>query len=172
MTLASKTTVIAAALAMLTAPAFGQTSPPAPAAPAPDRGAEPSPAMSGQSQDAMREMMRQMMTEMLEERMQEDRAPRAERRGPDRWHRDYRMGPPERGWEMGGRGGIPRGMHGAKMRMMFAIVDADGDGALSQSEVQDFVGRIFNAVDEDGDGSVDMQEIRSFFHGGGAEDQE
>ncbi|ESW85126.1 calcium-binding EF-hand-containing protein [Mesorhizobium sp. LSJC280B00] len=63
-------------------------------------------------------------------------------------------------------------MHGARMRMMFAIVDADGDGAVSQSEVQDFVGRIFNAVDEDGDGSVDMKEIRSFFHGGGAEDQE
>ncbi|MER9658647.1 EF-hand domain-containing protein [Mesorhizobium sp. M0159] len=172
MTLASKTTAIAAALAMLAAPAFGQTSPPAPAAPAPDRGAERSPGMSGQSQDAMREMMRQMMTEMLEERMQEDRAPRTERRGRDRWHRGYRMGPPERGWEMGGRGDIARGMHGARMRMMFAIVDADGDGAVSQSEVQDFVGRIFNAVDENGDGSVDMQEIRSFFHGGGAEDQE
>ncbi|MCP9228740.1 EF-hand domain-containing protein [Mesorhizobium sp. LMG 17147] len=164
MTLASKTTAVAAALAMLAAPAFGQTSPPASAAPAPG--------MSGQSQDAMRDMMRQMMTEMLEERMQEDRAPRAERRGRDRWHHDYRMGPPDRDWETGGRGGMGRGMHGARMRMMFAIVDADGDGALSQSEVQDFVGRIFNAVDEDGDGSVDMQEIRSFFHGGGVEDQE
>ncbi|MER8770370.1 EF-hand domain-containing protein [Mesorhizobium sp. M0960] len=170
MTLASKTTVVAAALAMLAAPAFGQTSPPAPATPAPDRGAEPSPAVNGQ--DAMRDMMRQMMTEMLEEGMQEDRASRTERRGRDHWHRDYRMGQPDRGWEMGGRGGIGRGMHGARMRMMFAIVDADGDGALSQSEVQDFVGRIFNAVDEDGDGSVDMQEIRSFFHGAGAEDQE
>ncbi|MER8384927.1 EF-hand domain-containing protein [Mesorhizobium sp. M0166] len=158
MTLASKTTVIAAALAMLAAPAFGQTSPPAAPAPAPGN-------VNGQ--DAMRDMMRQMMTEMLEERMQEDRAPRGERRG--HWHRDYRMGPPHRDWEMGGRGG---GMHGARMRMMFAIVDADGDGALSQSEVQDFVGRIFNAVDEDGDGSVDMQEIRSFFHGADAEDQE
>lgn len=166
MTLASKTTVIAAALAMLAAPAFGQTSPPA--APAPDRGAEQSPAVNGQ--DTMRDMMRQMMTEMLEERMQEDRAPWRERRG--HWHRDYRMGPPHRDWETGGRGGIGRGMHGARMRMMFAIVDADADGALSQGEVQDFVGRIFNAVDEDGDGSVDMQEIRSFFHGAGAEDQE
>ncbi|WP_376702431.1 EF-hand domain-containing protein [Mesorhizobium sp. ISC25] len=166
MTLASKTTVAAAALAMLAAPAFGQTSPPA--APAPGHGAEQSPAANGQ--DAMRDMMRQMMTEMLEERMQEDRAPWRERRG--HWQRDHRMGPPERGWEMGERGGIARGMHGARMRMMFAIVDADGDGALSQSEVQDFVGRIFNAVDEDGDGSVDMQEIRSFFHGADAEDQE
>jgi Ca2+-binding EF-hand superfamily protein len=57
-------------------------------------------------------------------------------------------------------------MHGARMRMMFAIVDADGDGALSQTEVQDFVERIFSAVDEDGDDSIHREEIRSFFHGG------
>lgn len=60
-------------------------------------------------------------------------------------------------------------MHGARMRMMFAIVDADGDDALSQTEVQDFIGRIFNAVDENGDDSVDREEIRSFFHGGADE---
>lgn len=53
--------------------------------------------------------------------------------------------------------------------MMFAIVDADGDGALSQTEVQDFIGRIFNAVDENGDDSVDREEIRSFFRGGANE---
>lgn len=56
-------------------------------------------------------------------------------------------------------------MHGAGMRMMFAIMDADGDGALSQTEVQDFVGRIFNAVDENGDDSVEMDEIRAFLYG-------
>lgn len=60
-------------------------------------------------------------------------------------------------------------MHGARMRMMFAIVDADGDGALSQTEVQDFIGRIFNAVDENGDDSVEREEIRSFFRGGADE---
>lgn len=59
----------------------------------------------------------------------------------------------------------PRTMHGARMQILFAIVDADGDGALSQSEVQDAVGRIFNAADEDGDGSVDLGEIQSFMHG-------
>ncbi len=72
-----------------------------------------------------------------------------------------------------GRGGMGAGMmHGAKMRIMFAIVDADGDGSLSQTEVQNFIGRIFNAVDENGDGSVDMEEIRSFFHGAGNEEAE
>lgn len=56
-------------------------------------------------------------------------------------------------------------MHVAGMRMMFAIVDADGDGALSLAEVQDFHGRIFNAVDENGDGGVEMEEIESFSMG-------
>ncbi|RWC42786.1 MAG: EF-hand domain-containing protein [Mesorhizobium sp.] len=163
MTLASKTTAVAAALAMLASPAVSQTSSPAPAAPAQDRGSEPAPGVSGPTEDSMRNMMRQMMTEMLEERMQEHRRPRAERRGGDRWHRDFRRGPHD-GRRMGG--GM---MHGARMRMMFAIVDADGDDALSQTEVQDFIGRIFNAVDENGDDSVDREEIRSFFHGGADE---
>ncbi|TIR96961.1 MAG: EF-hand domain-containing protein, partial [Mesorhizobium sp.] len=58
-------------------------------------------------------------------------------------------------------------MHRARMQVMFAIVDADGDGALSQGEVQDIVGRIFNAADEDGDGSLDLDELQSFMHGSG-----
>ncbi|TIQ19393.1 MAG: EF-hand domain-containing protein [Mesorhizobium sp.] len=159
MTSASKTTAVAAALAMLASPALSQTSPPAPAAPSQNQGSQPSP--GGPTEDSMRQMMREMMTEMLEERMQEGRRPRAERRGGDRWHRDFRR---HDGRHM--RGGM---MHGARMRMMFAIVDADGDGALSQTEVQDFVERIFNAVDEDGDDSIDREEIRSFFRGGGDE---
>ena len=56
-------------------------------------------------------------------------------------------------------------MHGAGMRMMFAIVDADGDGALSLAEIQDFHGRIFKAVDKNGDGKVKMTEIEAFVHG-------
>ncbi|WP_352128636.1 EF-hand domain-containing protein [Mesorhizobium sp. dw_380] len=129
--------------------------------------------MSEQTQDSMREMMRQMMSEMLQNRQQGDRGPRADRRGGDRWHRDYRNGLPEGRPMTEGRGGMGAGMmHGAKMRIMFAIVDADGDGSLSQTEVQNFIGRIFNAVDENGDGSVDMEEIRSFFHGAGNEEAE
>ena len=165
MTLASKATAFAAVLAMLASPALAQTSG-TPAAQ--DHGAEQSPGVSEQTQDAMREMMRQMMSEMIQERMQEDRGPRAERRGGDRWHRDYRMGSPEGRRMMGDRGGMTAGMmHGAGMRLMFAIVDADGDGALSLTEVQDFHGRIFRAVDENKDGRIEMEEIESFFHGPG-----
>ena len=58
-------------------------------------------------------------------------------------------------------------MHGAGMRMMFAVVDADGDGALSLTEIQDFHGRIFKAVDRNSDGKVEMTEIEAFFHGAG-----
>ena len=56
-------------------------------------------------------------------------------------------------------------MHGAGMRILFAVVDSDGDGALSLAEIQEFHGRIFEAVDGNGDGRVDMEEIGSFFHG-------
>jgi hypothetical protein len=171
MRLLGKTTAVVAVLAMLASPAFAQTSETAPpTAPAQDHGPEQSPGVTGQTQDSMREMMRQMMGEMLQKRKQGDRVSRTDRRGGDRWHRDYRMGPPEERRMTGGRGDMGAGMtHGARMRIMFAIVDADGDGALSQTEVQDFIGRIFNAVDENGDDSVDMQEIQSFFHGTGDE---
>ena len=56
------------------------------------------------------------------------------------------------------------GMHGAGMRIMFAIIDADTNGALSLQEVQDFHRRIFNAVDEDGGGEITIDEIRAFMH--------
>ena len=46
---------------------------------------------------------------------------------------------------------------------------ADGDGALSLTEVHDFHERIFRAVDENNDGMVEMEEIESFFHGPGDE---
>jgi hypothetical protein len=121
----------------------------------------------------MREMMRQMMQEMMREepRAQGRRGDRAERRGGDRWRHGARR---DRDYGMGrGPGGMRSGMmHGAGMRMMFAIVDADGDGALSLAEVQDFNGRIFNAVDENGDGNVEMEEIESFFHGSDDKDDE
>ena len=169
-----KTGAVAAVLIMLGSPALAESSgTPVPAVKAQDQDPEQSPEATEQTQDSMREMMRQMMGEMLQERMQEHHGPRAERRGGDRWHRDYRMGPPEGRRMTGGRGGMgAKMMHGAKMRIMFAIVDADGDGALSQTEVQDFIGRIFNAVDENGDGSVDMEEIRSFSYGAGVEGRE
>lgn len=48
---------------------------------------------------------------------------------------------------------------------VFAIMDADGDGASGAGEIQDFQERIFNAVDQNSDGSVESEDIQSFFHG-------
>ncbi|WP_246505882.1 EF-hand domain-containing protein [Mesorhizobium silamurunense] len=109
-----------------------------------------------------------MVDEALQEKLQEDRAAEQGPRHGGRWHRQDEEGR-HAGDRMAGRPDRmgPRMMHGARMQIMFAIMDADGDGALSQSEVQDLVGRIFNAADEDGDGSVDLDEIQSFMHGSG-----
>ncbi|RJT32748.1 EF-hand domain-containing protein [Mesorhizobium waimense] len=165
MRLPTATTAAVVMLTLLASPALGQTSGTStPSAPAQEQGAEQSPG-NAQTQGSMREMMRQMMHEMMQERMQEDHTASEERRGGGRWHRDFREGSPEGRRMRERRDGMgARMMHGAGMRMMFATVDADGDGALSQNEVQDLVGRIFNAVDNNGDGNVDMEEIQSFFH--------
>ncbi|MER9136993.1 EF-hand domain-containing protein [Mesorhizobium sp. M0047] len=164
-----KATAVAAALAICALPALAQSSgTPVPAIKAQDHSPGGSPEGTGPSQDSMREMMRQMMDKMMQEKMHEDRRSQAEREGGDGGGGEPRMGGRERGRmaENHGRMGA-RMMHGAGMRMMFAIIDADGDGSVSQSEMQDFVDRIFNAVDENGDGQVDMEEIQSFFHGPG-----
>jgi len=168
MALLSRFAAVAAALTFLIAPALAQTdTTPAPTTPPQSPGAQPD--MSGQSSESMREMMREMMQEMMREepRAQGRRGDRAERRGGDRWRHSARRDRPGSEYRMGrGPGGMRSGMmHGAGMRMMFAIVDADSDGALSLAEVQDFHGRIFNSIDENGDGSVEMEEIESFFHG-------
>ena len=60
-------------------------------------------------------------------------------------------------------GGMPMmGMHGHAMKIMFAIADADGDGALSFEEVTAIHQRIFDAVDADNDGKVTPEEVHAF----------
>lgn len=176
----SKITVIAtiSALALSTVPALtqtaGTTTPPQPTQ---NQNAQQSPGATDQDSESMRNMMREMMQEMMGQqspRAERQRERRAERRGPGRWgdrdrmHRPDRMarsGPNEhRQMRRGIHGGMGAGMHGTRMKIMFAIMDADGDGALALEEIQDFQGRIFNAVDQNGDGSVEMEEIESFFH--------
>src|SRR5688572_18134110 len=153
------------ALMFCVTPAFAQAeSPPAP--PSTQPGAPPAPDMN-----AMREMMREMMRKMM----------RGEATGPGDRQRPRMTRPRDRnhGDRMARhhglqRGGMMRGpgdgrrhafMHGTGMRILFAVVDSDGDGALSLVEIQEFHGRIFEAVDGNGDGRVDMEEIGSFFHG-------
>ena len=52
------------------------------------------------------------------------------------------------------------------MPIMFAIMDADGDGALSLQEFQEVHARIFKHIDTDKDGRVKMEDIQDFFRFG------
>ena len=62
-------------------------------------------------------------------------------------------------------GGFAGRGHGARMKIAFAVIDADGNGTVTLQEAQDFQARIFSAVDGDKNGGVTMDEIQSFFHG-------
>ena len=116
--------------------------------------------------------MRQTVREIVLEMMRDGSMREARRGGNRNWKKGRRHHDAEwrgggrmhdRDWHRGGMGSPM--MHGAGMRMMFAIVDADGDGAMSLPEIQDFHGRIFKAVDDNGDGKVEMTEIETFIHG-------
>jgi hypothetical protein len=54
------------------------------------------------------------------------------------------------------------GRRGHAMKVMFAIADADGDGALSFEEVTVIHKRIFDSVDADNDGKVTVDEVQAF----------
>lgn len=59
-----------------------------------------------------------------------------------------------------GMPGMAMGQH--MMKVMFAIVDADGDGGLSREEIAEVQRRVFAAADADEDGSVTPEELRGF----------
>src|SRR5215218_7761547 len=66
------------------------------------------------------------------------------------------------GMPMAGMRGQMAGMHGHRMKIMFAIVDANGDGALSFDEVTIIHKRIFDRVDANKDGKVTPEEMQAF----------
>lgn len=66
-----------------------------------------------------------------------------------------------RGWG-GAKGPRMMGMRGHMMKIMFAIADQDGDGALSFEEVTNIHRRVFNAIDANRDGKVTPEEFRNF----------
>ena len=55
--------------------------------------------------------------------------------------------------------------HGVAMRIIFSLMDADGDGTVSLQEWQAAHERIFKAMDADHDGTVTLEEMEAFVHG-------
>jgi hypothetical protein len=73
-----------------------------------------------------------------------------------------------RGMSMMGRGGTMGSgtIHsGMMMRVLFAMMDSDGDGTVSLQEFQTAHERIFKAMDINKDGVLTLEEIQAFMHG-------
>jgi EF hand len=51
------------------------------------------------------------------------------------------------------------------MRMIFALMDADGDGTVSLEEFKAAHERIFKAMDSNKDGKLTLDEMQGFMHG-------
>ena len=70
-------------------------------------------------------------------------------------------------------GGMGHGMMGERMmgpppvmlRIMFALIDTDGDGTIELQEFQAAHERIFRAMDTNKDGKLTLEEMQAFVHG-------
>jgi Ca2+-binding EF-hand superfamily protein len=64
------------------------------------------------------------------------------------------------GWYQG------RGIMGpTMMRIIFSLMDVDGDGKLTLQEFQAAHERIFKAMDTDHDGTLSFEEMQAFIRG-------
>jgi hypothetical protein len=66
-----------------------------------------------------------------------------------------------------GHRGCDRGHGMVGLRIIFSLMDADGDGTVSLQEFQAAQERIFRAMDADHDGTVSLEEMQDFMRGGG-----
>ena len=70
-------------------------------------------------------------------------------------------------WHMmrGGFTGGPGMIGNHPIMMIFALMDTDGDGAISLQEFQNAHERIFKAMDSNKDGRLTLEEMETFMHG-------
>jgi hypothetical protein len=70
--------------------------------------------------------------------------------------------------EMGRGVSRPSAMVGGPfmMRIVFILMDSNGDGSISLQEFQTAHERIFKAMDSNKDGSLTLDEMQGFMHGG------
>jgi EF hand len=123
----------------------------------------------------MMQQQDQTVRERLREQLQE-RAQRGEAEDSDQDGSRYHGGMMGRGMMGRGygyhdrdRGVMPSGMGGPPMmmRMIFSLMDADGDGKLSLQEFQAAHERIFKAMDANKDGFITLEEMQDFIRGTG-----
>jgi len=67
------------------------------------------------------------------------------------------------GREMMGQGGMMG--HGTMMRIIFSLMDSDGDGTISLQEFQAAHERIFKGMDANKDGRLTSEEMQAFMQG-------
>ncbi|MDA9508935.1 hypothetical protein XI09_30740 [Bradyrhizobium sp. CCBAU 11386] len=87
--------------------------------------------------------------------------------GPSTMGQGGMMGHEMMGGHMMGRGTMGGSAMGSPfmMRMMFALMDGDGDGTISLQEFQAAHERIFKAMDSNKDGKLTFEEMQAFIHG-------
>src|SRR5215469_13110333 len=91
----------------------------------------------------------------------------ASAQGPDTIPAGPMMQQHDQDWHHGammGQGMTGHG-HGMAMRIIFSLMDADGDGKLTLQEWQAAHERIFKEMDTDHDGTVTLEEMEAFMHG-------
>jgi hypothetical protein len=130
------------------------------------------PTMQQQPQNLQEQLQRQLQgspspRRVVEDDIDDDGSMTGWRYGP-RWsqHHDWDrgfMGPGLMGrGAMVGSGRLHSRM---MMRMLFALMDSDGDGTVSLQEFQAAHERIFKAMDANKDGRLTLEEIQAFMQG-------
>jgi EF hand len=100
---------------------------------------------------------------------QQQSQPQSPNQGPGMMGQGGMMG---RGM-MGQGGMMGRGMmgqeammgHAMMMRMIFILMDSDGDGTISLQEFQTAHERMFKGMDANKDGRLTLEEMQAFMHG-------